>query len=182
MLAAVCTFRADMVNAATTTNIATNLLLQQTPLIGMPSSTLPSKNDRRRLTLESLSLLGAIVNAGLVFLTFLISLPGATMSTNRSLLKLHSWLVIACALLTLVLGLAIWFSTLKTRSNLSVLWSRQTPDMQSLLQQRVRCPLSYLRSRTNESRSSTAVAISTVHLHRSSRIVSARARRLLHRN
>ncbi|EHK97675.1 hypothetical protein M7I_6560 [Glarea lozoyensis 74030] len=44
-----------------------------------------------------------------------------------------------CAIFTLVLGLDIWFETLKTRSNLAVIWSAQPADTQSLIQQVLGC-------------------------------------------
>lgn len=47
-------------------------------------------------------------------------------------------MVVVCAIFTLVVGLRVWFDTLKTRANLSSLWGQQTPQVQSLLQQRVR--------------------------------------------
>ena len=59
-------------------------------------------------------------------------LPG-----NRIWLKIHGWMVVVCAWFTLILGLIIWFDTLRTRSNLSTVWAQQTPQVQSLLQQKV---------------------------------------------
>lgn len=41
-------------------------------------------------------------------------------------------------MLTLVIGLDVWFSTLKTRANLAVMWSQESPQIQQLLQERVR--------------------------------------------
>ena len=38
----------------------------------------------------------------------------------------------------MVIGLVLWFDTLKTRSNLSTVWAAQTQEVQSLLQQKVR--------------------------------------------
>ncbi|MCJ1486606.1 phospholipid scramblase 1 [Schaereria dolodes] len=115
LLAAVFILKNGMAEASNTTNVATNLLLLGTPLTG------------------------GIILAGLVFLAFLVSLAGVTISTSRSVLKLHTWLVIACAIMTLILGLDVWFSTLKTKSHLGVLWSQQTTSMQSLLQQKFNC-------------------------------------------
>jgi hypothetical protein len=46
-------------------------------------------------------------------------------------------MVVGCAIFTLGLGLAIWAETLQTRKNLSTLWGRESPLIQSLLQQRV---------------------------------------------
>lgn len=47
-------------------------------------------------------------------------------------------MVLACITLTLAIGLDVWFSTLKTRSNLAVMWNAESSDIQHLLQQRVR--------------------------------------------
>lgn len=46
-------------------------------------------------------------------------------------------MVLVCILVTLVIGLEIWFSTLKTRSNLGVMWQKESPLIQKLLQDRV---------------------------------------------
>ncbi|KAL2217245.1 tetraspanin [Thermoascus aurantiacus ATCC 26904] len=81
----------------------------------------------------------AIVNAIFIFVTFALSLPGVVMSDNRFFLKIHGYLVVVCATFTLVLGLRVWFDTLKTRANLSTLWGQQPPEVQSLLQQRFDC-------------------------------------------
>lgn len=79
----------------------------------------------------------ALANAGLTFLTFFVSIPGLLLPNDRAWLKLYGWLVTICALFTLVLGLDIWFQTLKTRADLGLLWGRESVDVQSLLQQRV---------------------------------------------
>jgi ABC-type glycerol-3-phosphate transport system permease component len=61
------------------------------------------------------------------------------MPTTRGWLKLHGYLVMVCAVMSLVIGLDLWFDTLKTRSNLSSVWALQTPAVQSLLQQKLQC-------------------------------------------
>ena len=73
----------------------------------------------------------------LTFITFLISLPGAVLSTNRGFLKITGFMIAVTALLTLVIGIDIWFSTLQTRANLGVTWAQQNELSQSLLQQKV---------------------------------------------
>lgn len=73
----------------------------------------------------------------MVFFTFFISIPGAVMSKSRVFLRVTSWLIIACALFSLALGLDIWFSTLSTKTNFGALWAQQTAAEQSLLQQQV---------------------------------------------
>lgn len=80
----------------------------------------------------------AIVNAIIMFVTFLTTIPALLMPTSRMWLKLHGYLVFACAMVSMVIGLVLWFDTLKTRSNLSTVWAAQPQDVQSLLQQKVR--------------------------------------------
>jgi len=72
-----------------------------------------------------------------MFFTFLLSLPALALPMNRGWLKLQGWLLMVCSFFTLVLGLFIWFDTLQTRKNLSVIWGRQDSNVQSLLQERV---------------------------------------------
>lgn len=80
---------------------------------------------------------GALADAGLIFLAFITSIPGLILKANRTWFKVHSWMVLVCILVTLVIGLDIWFSTLKTRSNLAVMWHKESPQIQHLLQERV---------------------------------------------
>lgn len=107
--------RNEMARGPTLANVAGNLLLMHTPLNG------------------------AIANGGLVFFTFLISLPAIALQTTRGFLKAYGWLVIASATFTLAIGLNIWFSTLKTRSHLQTYWAEESSATQSLLQQRFNC-------------------------------------------
>lgn len=79
-----------------------------------------------------------MVNAIIMFITFLATIPALLMPTSRMWLKLHGYLVFICAMVSMVIGLVLWFDTLKTRSNLSTVWASQTQEVQSLLQQKVR--------------------------------------------
>jgi len=79
----------------------------------------------------------AVVNAIFIFVTFLLSLPALFLPTNRGWLRAQGWLVVFCATFTLGLGLAIWVETLQTRAALENVWARETPLIQSLLQQKV---------------------------------------------
>ena len=72
-----------------------------------------------------------------MFLTFLISVPAMVMPMTRGWLKLHGYMVVVCGFFTMIVGLSIWFETLKTRSNLSAVWNSQPASTQSLLQQKV---------------------------------------------
>jgi len=92
-------------------------------------------------------LTAGVVNAILVFFTFLVSLPAMAMPMNRGWLKLQGWLVVVCSFFTLILGLFIWYDTLQTRKNLSTIWGLQSPAVQGLLQQRFQC-CGYLNAMT----------------------------------
>ncbi|CAO2651153.1 Nn.00g094500.m01.CDS01 [Neocucurbitaria sp. VM-36] len=96
-------------------------------------------NVTQNLLLGQCPLTAGVVNAIFVFVTFLLSLPALFLPTNRGWLRTQGWLVVVCATFTLGLGLAIWVETLETRKNLSVLWGRETPLIQSLLQQKFDC-------------------------------------------
>lgn len=82
--------------------------------------------------------IAAVGNAVMVFITFLISVPAMIMPMTRGWLKFHGYTVVVCALFTWVIGLDIWFDTLTTRKNLSIVWNEQPAPTQSLLQQGVR--------------------------------------------
>jgi hypothetical protein len=90
-------------------------------------------------------LAAAVGNAVLVFVTFLFSLPAMVLQTSRTWLKIHGVFVAISAIFTLVIGLDIWFDTLRTRGNLLQVWTSQTPAIQSLLQSDFNC-CGYLNS------------------------------------
>lgn len=119
----------------TTADVASNLLLVRTPLDGKSRIGVVDASPRART--DSVLWPGALFNAGLVFFTFAVSLPALILPSNRTWLKLHGWLVAACAVVTLAIALDIWFSTLQTRSNLAVLWSQQTANNRKLIQEKV---------------------------------------------
>ncbi|KAF1812683.1 hypothetical protein P152DRAFT_458494 [Eremomyces bilateralis CBS 781.70] len=80
-----------------------------------------------------------MVNAILIFIVFLIGLPAMVMPSSTTWLRVHAGGIILCAIFTLILGLFIWFDTLTTRSKLEFIWGKETPQVQSLLQQRFNC-------------------------------------------
>jgi hypothetical protein len=123
-------------------NVAGNLLLDQCPLTGTIHSSCKEMGygwilwqwrDPWWLT----SFAAGIVNATFVFITFLLSLPALFLPMNRGWLRAQGWMVVFCALFTLGLGLSVWVNTLQTRRNLGRIWGDQTPQIQSLLQQKV---------------------------------------------
>lgn len=84
------------------------------------------------------SLIAGVVNAIFIFVTFLLSLPALFLPMNRGWLRAQGWLVVVCATFTLGLGIAVWVDTLQTRAELGEIWQRESPLIQSLLQQKVR--------------------------------------------
>ena len=83
--------------------------------------------------------LGVIVNGALIILTFLVSLPGAFLPSNRLWLRITGCMIVASAVLTLLIGIIIWFSTLQTRANLGHTFATQPSLSQSLIQQKFQC-------------------------------------------
>ena len=63
------------------------------------------------------------------------------MPTTRTWLKIHGYLTVVCAIFSMILGLAIWYETLRTRENLGNIWNKQPAATQSLVQQTVRSPV-----------------------------------------
>ena len=53
-------------------------------------------------------------------------------------LRLHAWGLLACGLTSMVVGLIVWISTLRTRTSLGDLWARKSLEEQSALQKQVR--------------------------------------------
>jgi len=96
-------------------------------------------NVARDLLLNTCPLQAAIGNAVLVFVTFLVSVPAMVMPMTRGWLKFHGYMTVVCALFTMVIGLTIWFETLKTRKNLSIVYAAQPLTTQSLIQQKFNC-------------------------------------------
>jgi len=107
--------QSEITQTPTLQNVATDLLLTMCPLTA------------------------AIANSVLVFFTFLVSIPAMVMPMTRGWLKFHGYLVVVCAIFSMVIGLSIWFETLKTRKNLSNIWNGLPSTTQSLLQQRFDC-------------------------------------------
>jgi len=96
-------------------------------------------NVARDLLLNTCPLQAAIGNAVLVFVTFLVSVPAMVMPMTRGWLKFHGYMTVVCAIFTMVIGLTIWFETLKTRKNLSIVYAAQPLTTQSLIQQKFNC-------------------------------------------
>lgn len=74
-----------------------------------------------------------------MLITFTLSLPGVVLKHNRTILVVHSWLLIVNAIFTLGVGLAIWFTTLQTKANLAPVFNSQSTLTQSMLQFKFNC-------------------------------------------
>lgn len=107
--------RASLSRPPTLAGVASNLLLEQCPLTA------------------------SMINAGIMAVSFLISVPAIFLKQNLTLLQIHAWLIVICAVFTLGIGLDIWFSTLQTRANLTPVWAQQTTFVQSMLQFKFKC-------------------------------------------
>lgn len=94
-------------------------------------------NVAQSILLARTPLTAGIANAIIMFITFLLSLPAMIMPNNRGWLRAQGWMVVVCALFTLIIAVSIWVGTLKTRAELGAEWAKEAPLVQSLLQQRV---------------------------------------------
>ncbi|RDW92444.1 hypothetical protein BP5796_01838 [Coleophoma crateriformis] len=96
-------------------------------------------NITTNLLLDVCPLKAGVANAVFIFVSFVISLPGILSSTTRGWLKFHGYMVVISGLFTMVIGLVIWFETLKTRNNLFNIWNLQPATSQSLIQESLVC-------------------------------------------
>lgn len=120
--------KAELDTTPTLDNVARDLLFDMCPLNGQYSSQIP---------VCPLTLSAAIADSVLIFITFLLTVPAIVMPMTRGWLKFSGYMVVVCAFFTMIIGLDIWFETLKSRENLSVVFRRQPASTQSLLQQSV---------------------------------------------
>lgn len=97
------------------------------------------KSVARLVLISHFPMQALLANAILIFVTTLFSLPALLIPTSRTWLKVHSWLVVICAVFTLILGLNEWLQTLTTRASLLTIWGEQSHTVQSLLQQKFSC-------------------------------------------
>lgn len=143
-----------MVNAVVASYVATSILFLGTGIMLISVAAVWQKELMDEPTMESVArylllkkapLSAVIANGVIVVVAFLLSLPTFALPTSRTWLKAHGWLVMVCALFTMVLGLMEWITTLTTRANLETIWGQQTPQIQSMLQQKFSC-CGYLNS------------------------------------
>lgn len=118
-----------------------------------------------------------IANAVMVFINFVLTLP-ALATPARGLLKTAGYMIAVNAVFSLIIGLDLWITTLKTKQEFFEIWVSQPPEVQSLMQTRV-CSLYFWTipkaHRTDYESSSNAVVISTAPRLLSSPTPPARA-------
>lgn len=73
----------------------------------------------------------------MIFLTFLVTLPGLATS-SRGFLKLAGYMAFVCSIFTLILGLILWLLTLRLKGDFAPLFSAQPERVKSLMQETVR--------------------------------------------
>jgi len=121
--------------------LATGALLLGFSLIEQSNMTqVPTVGNvvRNMLLIYSPNVAG-IVNAVFIFFGFLVSIPGLILPSTRGWLKFFAGLVFINALFTMIIGLVIWFHTLKTRSEFSSVYAALPASSQSLMQQALDC-------------------------------------------
>lgn len=72
----------------------------------------------------------------MVLVTFVLTLPAIALPT-RGWLKLSGYLIVINLIFTVVLGLYLWISTLRTKERFSPIWNVQPAQVQDLMQSSV---------------------------------------------
>lgn len=90
------------------------------------------------LEVDANNRLAGIANAAIVFLAFLVTLPGVATS-SRKWLKFASYISVVCLIFSMILGLFLWIQTLKLREDFAPRFSAQTDDVKSLMQVEFNC-------------------------------------------
>jgi len=92
----------------------------------------------RNLLFQRFPLEAGIANAIMIFVAFLVTVPGIFTPT-RGWLKASGFLVTACAVFTMCLGVYLWVLTLRTKADFAQIWWEQAPDIQNLMQTSFNC-------------------------------------------
>jgi hypothetical protein len=92
----------------------------------------------RNLLYQRFPLTAGIINAILIFATFLSTIPGIITPT-RGWLKLSGWLVVANTLFTLSIGIFLWILSLRTKAEFFPIWSAQNDRVKDLMQTSFSC-------------------------------------------
>ena len=92
----------------------------------------------RNLYTQKFPLTAGIVNAILIFVTFLSTLPGIVTPT-RGWLKVSGWLVVVTALFSMAIGIELWILSLRTKETFSPIFFAQDDRTKGLMQQQFTC-------------------------------------------
>jgi len=87
----------------------------------------------RHLTYQRFPLEAGIANAALMFVTFLLILPGL-LTPTRTLLKIGGVAISVCGVFTLCIGLFLWIITLDTKATFFPIWKGQESNIQGLME------------------------------------------------
>jgi hypothetical protein len=92
----------------------------------------------RHLTYLQFPLEAGIANAAMMFITFLLILPGL-LTPTRGLLKVSSAAISICGAFTLCIGIFLWILTLNTKATFLPVWKGQEQDIQGLMEVSFEC-------------------------------------------
>lgn len=112
------------------------LILTFTLLAQRTVNTTPTTGQAalRNILYERMPLTAGLVNAGFIFFTFLLTLPGLLMQTTRGWLKLAGYAVAFCGVFTMCVGVYLWIMTLKIGEDLEDVYGALDMDVQELVQ------------------------------------------------
>ncbi|KAK3330997.1 hypothetical protein B0H66DRAFT_84651 [Apodospora peruviana] len=96
------------------------------------------KQAARNLLYQRFPLTAGIANSVIVFVTFLVTIPGI-ITPARIWLKLGGYMATVCALWSLILGLYLWILTLKTKEDFAPIFVAQPAAVKGLMQTSFNC-------------------------------------------
>ncbi|KAL7792632.1 hypothetical protein V8C37DRAFT_380118 [Trichoderma ceciliae] len=100
----------------------------------------------RHLIYQRFPLTVGVVNAVLVLVTFVLTIPALAL-VKRNLLKICGYTITLCGVFTLAVGLYLWIMTLRLKETFEPIYADQDSTIQSLVQTSFQC-CGYLNSTT----------------------------------
>ncbi|KAK4453520.1 hypothetical protein QBC34DRAFT_208837 [Podospora aff. communis PSN243] len=92
----------------------------------------------RNLLYQRFPLTAGIANAIFVFATFVVTIPGI-ITPARGWLKVSGIMATFSAIFSMIIGLFLWITTLKTKGDFAPLWMAQPAAIQELMQTTFQC-------------------------------------------
>ncbi|KAF3161632.1 phospholipid scramblase 1 [Orbilia oligospora] len=114
--------------------IAGHLFMQH-----MDTMKLDVENSPYVILLYHLPCTPIFVNGIISAVAFMFSLPAVLLPQSLFWLRLHGWMLVVCAVYSLVLGILVWVDTLTERAQMYQAWIDVGPTVQTLLQQKFEC-------------------------------------------